>query len=204
MPIILPTTYLGNIQFFSKFVSGDPIIIEQHDHYQKQTYRNRCTILAANGNLNLTIPIIKNRNTKTPVKDIKIDYDTNWQTVHWKSILSAYNKSPFLEYYIDDFIPFYEKRWKFLIDYNTELMERVLENLEIETNFTLSENFIPINEISPDFRQIISPKNKQLTDVDFSPKEYTQAFSAKFNFHSNLSIIDLLFNCGPESISILT
>ena len=203
MPVLLPSTYLGNIQFFSKFLLNEPVIIEQFDSYQKQTFRNRATILAANGPLNLTIPVVKASNKKTLVKEVRIDYDTKWQANHWRSILSAYNKTPFLEYYIDDLAPFYEQRYEFLIDFNTELMNTLLENLEIEPNYTLSNDFIPFENNQLDFRNIISPKNKTVADHRFTAQKYTQVFESKFGFVENLSVLDLLFHCGPEASIIL-
>ena len=199
--IILSTAYLAPVQYFTKFVEYDKVIIEAHENFIKQTYRNRCKIYGANGELSLTIPIKKSA-PKTKIKELLIDYDTNWRKMHWKSIESAYNSSPFFEYYIDDFIPFYTKKYKYLFDYNTELLKMIVDILEISTNIEFTTSFD--NNISDidDFRELIHPK-KGSTDQNFKPIEYTQVFKDKYGFLPNLSIIDLLFSEGPNSIMFL-
>jgi hypothetical protein len=107
--ILLSTAYLGPVSYFSAISRADKVIIEQFDSYHKQTYRNRCSILGANGPLDLVIPVVKASITKTMVKDVRIDYATRWQSIHWRSLFSAYNSSPFFEYYADAFSPFYSK-----------------------------------------------------------------------------------------------
>jgi hypothetical protein len=199
--IILSTAYLAPVQYFTKFVEYDKVIIEAHENFLKQTYRNRCKIYGANGELSLTIPVKKSA-PKTKITELLIDYDTNWRKMHWKSIESAYNSSPFFEYYIDDFIPFYTKKYKYLLDYNTELLQMILDTLEISTNIEFTNSFL--NNVSDidDFRELIHPK-KMSIDQNFKVIEYTQVFKDKYGFLPNLSIIDLLFNEGPNSIMFL-
>ena len=201
--VILNTTYLGPIQFYTKLMLFKTVFIEQFDSYQKQSYRNRCRILGANGVLDLTIPVVKNSGKKTLVKDVRIDYATRWQNNHWRSIFSAYNSSPFFEYYESDLAPFYEKRYQFLIDFNMELHQMVAEALELETSVQLTTDYLPVFN-GADFRGAITPKqNKAKPDPVFFAFPYTQTFSEKFGFVPNLSIIDLLFNAGPEAEMVL-
>ena len=201
--IILTSAYLGPVQYYTKFLEQKQVFIERYDSYHKQTYRNRCQILGANGPLVLTIPVIKNSGEKTLVKDVLIDYATPWQNNHWRSIFSAYNSSPFFEYFEPDFIPFYQKKWKFLFDFNMALHEVVAEILELEPNWQLTTDYVKEFE-GEDYRRAISPKQPfSVTDPQFKPMPYSQTFGEKFGFVPNLSIIDLLFNSGPETDLVL-
>ncbi len=199
--IILSTAYLAPIQYFTKFVKYDKVIIEAHENFIKQTYRNRCKIYGANGELSLTIPV-KKSNPKTKIKELLIDYDTNWRKLHWKSIESAYNSSPFFEYYIDDFLPFFTKKHKYLFDFNTELLIMILEILDINTNIEFTDKYFHNEYELDDFREQIHPKKRNV-DKNFIAIEYTQVFQSKYGFIPNLSIVDLLFNEGPNSFSVL-
>lgn len=201
----LTSAYLAPIQYYTKLASYDRICIEQHDHYIKQTYRNRCTIASPNGELALSVPIVRPENKKAPMKDIRISDHGNWRHLHWNAIESAYNNTPFFEYYKDDFRPFYEQKQEFLIDFNEELCHLVcgLVDLEpvMERTATYQTVFRP-NEM--DFREVIHPKKESLeVDPEFTPHPYYQVFESKLGFMPNLSIIDLLFNMGPESLLVL-
>jgi WbqC-like protein len=199
--IILTTAYLAPVQYFTKFVEYDKVIIEAHENFIKQTYRNRCKLYGANGELSLIIPV-KKSNSKTKIKELLIDYDTNWRKLHWKSIESAYNSSPFFEYYIDDFLPFFTKKYKYLFDFNTELLNMILEILDISTKIEFTDTFFNNEYEMDDFRELIHPKKGGL-DQNFKVIEYTQVFQSKYGFIPNLSIIDLIFNEGPNSSIIL-
>lgn len=199
--ILLATSYLGPVQYFSKISAASDIQIEQYDNYQKQTYRNRCTILGGNGVIDLIIPVLKQSGKRTQLKDVQIENITKWQLKHWKTIVSAYNSSPFFEYYRDDFEPLFYRKFNFLLDFNLQLTKLVLDLLELEVNVELTSEFIKSPDFD-DFREIISPKFRG-TDQHFIAKKYTQTFHEKFGFISNLSIVDLLFNKGPETTSVL-
>ncbi len=200
--IILSTAYLAPIQYYSKLLKYDKVFIEMHENFIKQTYRNRCKIYGANGELSLSIPVKKTTN-KVQIKDLMIDYDTNWQKLHWKSIESAYRSSPYFEYYADDLKPFYEKKYKFLFDFNSKIQQVMLEHLDVIVNIKKTESYIKIpNKTQVDFRNRINPK-KQDPDPDFNSISYTQVFHEKHGFIPNLSIIDLLFNEGPNTVELL-
>src|SRR4030042_7218206 len=109
--VLLSTTYLGPVQYFTKFLLYDEIWLETHEHYTRQTYRNRFNIFGANGKLALTVPVLTGDKHKTLITDLRIDYTKSWQKLHSKGIESAYRSSPFYEFYIDDFIPFYSKKY---------------------------------------------------------------------------------------------
>jgi hypothetical protein len=201
---LLSTSYLGPVQYFTKFLVHPVQIIEQYDHYIKQTYRNRCNIMGANGMLPLSIPVLKGQAHKTFVRDIRIDYDKKWQKLHWRRIESAYRHSPFFEFYMDDFSPFYEKRFEFLLDFNTTLLEIVLQSLEIDNTTDFSEEFIHAGTGDhADYREAIHPKRDLSSDPLFVPLSYQQVFTERHGFKANLSIIDLLFNEGPNARLVL-
>ncbi len=200
---LLSTNYLGPIQYFSHLFHSRGCIVEQYCHYQKQTYRNRCIIDGANGTQLLIIPILKQFN-KTYTRDIRISYDTPWQSLHWKCILSAYNSSPYFEYYMDDFAPFYHQKFDFLIDYNDLLTSLIGELLDIKLVINKTDAYAQVPEDKIDLREVISPKNiEESIDKNYISHRYRQVFEIKHGFRKNLSIIDLLFNKGPETILVL-
>ena len=199
--ILLCTAYFGPVQYYSKMMVSERVIIEQFDSYQKQTYRNRCRILGGNGPIDLTIPVVKNSGQKTLLKDVRIENLTNWQAKHWRTIVSAYNSSPFFEYYRDDFEPFFERQFDFLIDFNMQLNELLMDLLEIEADVILTDEFVKEPSVE-DYREVISPKFRG-TDAHFVTQEYTQTFHERFGFLPNLSVVDLIFNVGPGASTIL-
>ncbi|KPL12645.1 MAG: hypothetical protein AMS26_16815 [Bacteroides sp. SM23_62] len=201
---LLSITYLGPVQYFTKFLIHPVRIIERYDHYIKQSYRNRCNIMGANGILPLSVPVLKGQAHKTYVRDIRIDHDKKWQKLHWRSIESAYRHSPFFEFYMDEFVPFYEQKFEFLIDLNAALLEVVLSALEIDNTIRYSSKFIDVSDDDyADYREIIHPKRDLPSDPLFVPVAYQQVFAERLGFKANLSIIDLLFNEGPKARSVL-
>lgn len=198
--IYLSTTYLGPVQQYCKMYQYSEVCIETAENYLKQTYRNRCTIAGANGTLSLSVPIKKPDTLKCLTKDIRISEHGNWRHLHWNAIVSAYGMTPFFEYYQDDFAPFYEKKHEYLFDLNEQLRELVCELLDIHPTIHYTETYQ--SEVENDFREIIRPKHPGKDD-SFHPKPYYQVFRQKLGFLPNLSIIDLLFNMGPEGVLVL-
>ncbi len=201
---LIPLCYLGSVQLFAHVINADKVFIEQCANYQRKTYSNRCAIIGANGLLSLTVPVVNIKNEKVAIKDTRISYDTNWQKQHWRSIVSAYNSSPFFEYYADDFAPFYEKNYKYLVDFNQGLFQTLLDELELELEFDLTDEFLHSDDILyEDLRNVIHPKVMPEDDQSYRTVEYKQVFSEKYSFVPNLSVIDLLFSKGPEAYDIL-
>jgi hypothetical protein len=199
--VYLSTAYLAPTAYYSKLLTNRAVI-EKYCHYAKQTYRNRCTIATTNGLLSLSIPIEKPATAKAFTKDIRIAHHGNWQHLHWNAIVSAYNSSPFFEYYADDFRPFYEKKQTFLFDFNETLRELICQLLDIEPLISYSETYLP--EVENDFRELIHPKKDfRAFDRTFVSVPYYQVFQQKYGFQPDLSIIDLLFNMGPEGVLVL-
>lgn len=199
----LSTAYLPPVQYISKFLLYEDVFIEAHENYQNQSYRNRAVISGPNGLQKLSIPIKKTGKDKIPIQEVAIDYKDDWQTLHWRSIENAYKSSPFFEFYAHAFRPFFEKRFDYLFDFNRQLLETVLRETEIEVNLSFTEQFE--KELrGDDYRFGIHPKRgKQMPDPFFRPKSYVQVFSDRFDFFPNLSILDLLFNKGPETALFL-
>lgn len=198
--IILPSSYLAPIEYYYHMIHSEIAHIDVYENYVKQTYRNRCRILSPNGVQNLTIPLVKARKKKL-TKNVKISYEDNWRKVHWKSLEAAYRSSPYFEFYEDEFYPFYHKReYDYLIDFNWDLDQKIISLLNIEIDVKKSEKYLEVEEKTQDFRQDISPKN---TNSRLSFSSYIQVFGDRNGFHPNLSILDLLFNEGPSTISYL-
>ncbi len=195
--MLLSTAYLPPIGYFQKIISSDTFFIEKHEHFVKQTYRNRCHIYGANGIQQLSIPLI-NAHEKTLISEKKIAYTQSWQKLHWRSIESAYRNSPYFLYYEDELKVFYQQEFEFLLEYNTEILKTLLKLLKIKTEIYFTDSFE--KEAENDFRNSISPKT-QIEESHF--KKYSQVFTEKHGFKSNLSILDLLFNQGPNSLEYL-
>jgi hypothetical protein len=201
---ILSTAYLPPIQYINKLLNYNHCVIDRHEYFIKQTYRSRCNVYSPHGLFTLSIPLVK-RNHKQAVKDIKISYDVKWQEHHWRTIEAAYRRSPFFEFYEDDFKPFYkDKKMEYLIDFNEALLQVILSLLKIKTKYSYNDLFIEYNTNNKDdFRRIISPKENLLLDASLTIKPYSQVFDNKYGFIENLSIIDLLFNQGNRSVEFI-
>jgi len=198
---LLSTAYFPPIQYYSKLVQENPIYIECFENYAKQSYRNRCDILGANGRLTLSVPVLKGARKKILTKDIQIEYVENWQKIHFKGIESAYRKSPYYEYYIDDIEPIFNKDFKYLIDLNEHIMSILNEIIEINPQIERTTDYIKDTSGYIDWREGIHPKkSKRQEDENYAEVAYTQVFSDKFEYQENLSILDLIFNLGPESL----
>ena len=200
MHVLLSTTYFGPIQWYQKLYRAEHVEIEQWESFQKQTYRNRCLIATANGVQALTVPV--EHGDSPLIKDIRLSDHGNWRHLHWNALQSAYGESPFFEYYQDDIRPFFERHWTFLLDFNEEIRQKMCELIDIQPNVSYTEGFIPEESPLTSYRTAISPKHPQ-NDPDFLPKRYYQVYEQKHGFLPNLSILDLLFNMGPESIFLL-
>ena len=213
---LLTSTFFGPIQWYQKLYRYDRVLIEHHDSYQKQTYRNRCLIATQGGVQALTVPVsIGNGEQRTERTERAERTDTsesallsdhgNWRHQHWQALQAAYGDSPFFIYYEDDLRPFFtDNRWATLYDYNDAICRKMCELLDISPNMTPTDHFIRKDELDgiDDFREVIQPKHPA-SDAQFVAKSYYQVFERKHGFLPNLSILDLLMNMGPESIFFL-
>lgn len=201
--VYLSTAYLAPVAYYKALCRYDRTVIEACSHYVKQSYRNRCTIMSAGGELSLSIPVERTRPGKPFTRDMRISAHDNWQHIHWNAIASAYGSSPFFEYYRDDFAPFYEKSQlgRFLLDYNNDLQEMVCRLLGIAPDISYSENYLSPTDDITDLREAIGPKREPV--ISLLPRPYYQVFSMKWGFSPGLSIIDLLFNMGNEALLVL-
>lgn len=196
---LLSTTYFGPLQWYQKLYRYESVVIDQQETFQKQTYRNRCLIATTQGVQALTVPVV--HDASNAIRDIRISDHGNWRHLHWQALQTAYGDSPFFEYYEDDLRPFFtDRHWERLIDYNESIYQKMCELLDIQPKIVLSSCNHPLN--LSDFRQCINPKHP-FEDSDFQPRPYYQVYQQKYGFLPNLSILDLLFNMGPESIFYL-
>lgn len=228
--ILLSSTYFGPVQWYQK-LNRHRCVIEQHDNFVKQTYRNRCVIASANGPQTLTVPTERYDGLKCPMRDIRISDHGNWRHLHWQALVSAYGETPFFEYYADDLRPYFEeRRWTYLLDFNLDIMHTLCLLLDVRPTLSLSDHYITTDaptavHAAPttahaaatattggsdsmggeagcnfiDLRDAIRPK-RPLPDNEFDPRPYYQVRAARHGFLPNLSVLDLLFNEGPEGI----
>lgn len=193
--------YLPSLEYFICLQEFDELIFDVHEHYIKQSYRNRFYILTANKVASLSVPVIGG-NKKRAVKDIKIDYQQKWVNNHWRALASAYGKAPFFEYYADYFLAVFERKPKFLVDLNLEFLSVCLNFLNTKINWKLSEKYSLETEAPiQDLRSAIHPKKSFKTRQYYKPQSYPQLFGNKFV--ANLSVLDLLFCEGPNAANVL-
>ncbi len=202
---VLSIAYFPPIQFFTKFFKYK-VFIEKHEHFVKQTYRNRMLILTSTGVHSLIVPVKRKNNI--PIIDIQIDNSVSWQRNHIKALQTAYGSSPFFYYMIDEIIEIYTKQYKYLWDLDIDTIQVIFKLLNLDFSLEYTESFYPPAKDEfdklpfKDFRYNIRPKNPP-DDEEFVPEPYIQVFSDKFAFIPNLTILDLIFNKGPESVEIL-
>lgn len=197
-PILLSISYFGPIQYFSKWASGHPLFLEAHENYPKQTFRNRCVIASANGRLNLTVPIVREDRIKIPIREVRIDYSMMWQKKHLRALESAYRKSPFYDFYIDDLLPFFERKPVFLFDLDLEISSLLASLLQLDAEPLPTTQYVAGSSDICDFRHTILP-TKGEHDPSFVAPVYPQNFEEKLGFLENLSVLDLLFQTGPDA-----
>jgi hypothetical protein len=197
--ILVSTAYLPPVEYFSLISQADEILIEREENYLKQSYRNRCYILSTHGTQLLSVPVYLGSQHKTPLKEIRIDYSKRWQQVHLRALTASYTSSPYFQFYFENIEKIISRKIDFLIDLNMELMESVLKMLKMEIKVTYTTNFEPVGETENDFRYKISPK----AESQFFGKEYLQVFNNPNHFVQGLSIVDLIFNMGPEATGCL-
>ena len=206
MTVLLSTTYFGPIQWYQKLYRAEHVEIEQWESFQKQTFRNRCLIATSNGVQALTVPV--EHGDSPLIKDLRLSDHGNWRHLHWNALQSAYGESPFFER------PRVSasagmKHWEFLLDFNEEIRQKICELIDIHPSVSYTKEYIPEESLLASYpipfasyRTAISPKHPQ-DDPEFTPKRYYQVYQEKHGFLPNLSILDLLFNMGPESIFYL-
>ncbi len=200
---VLSSAYLAPIQYYSKLLNYSACIIDNFEHFTKQTYRSRCDVYSPNGSITLSVPLVK-RAHRRAVKDLKISYDYDWQTLHWRTLESSYRRSPYFEYYEDDFYPLYhDKKHEYLIDLNEALQQEILILLKRKPNYTFASEYQKIYTDADDYRNIISPKEPLDSDKTFEVIPYSQVFDTRHGFIPNLSIVDLLFNQGNRAMEFI-
>lgn len=197
---LFSTAYFPPVSYVAAMLESDSIVVEQYETFPKQTYRNRTVIATANGLLALTVPVVRTNGNHTYTKDMAICYNENWTLKHWRAIESAYNSSPYFLYYKDEVEVILNKQHATLIDLNMDILTFVFKKLKVKKEVILSDDYISqIGEGTIDYRNHFSPKNKELLSLP----EYDQVFEDRYGFQSDISILDLIFNLGPDSLGYL-
>lgn len=198
MNVLIHPNYFPVISHFKLMVNSKKIIFELNDNFKKQTYRNRTYIYGANGLLLLSIPVIHSQKNRKKFKDVKIAYDHDWLSQHWKSFQTSYRSSPFFEYYEDKLVDLYKKKEKYLYDFNLRSIDVLFEMLQINIDYDFTKSYNENYSEALDFRN-----NYNKLNSDFGVKQYTQVFESKHGYIENLSALDLIFNEGPNAINFL-
>ena len=194
MNSIFCTSFVAPIGYYKAFLQSENILLEKHEHFIKQTIRNRCEIATSNGILILTVPLSARKNNM-PVQEVCICYKTNWQRQHLKSLATAYKSSLFFEFYIDALESIYKLQPEKLMEWNQLMHLQILKWLKVTKPFESTLSYQKEYENREDFRNFDWKKK--------SIQTYHQVFENKLGFVGNLSILDLLFNCGNDALYYL-
>ncbi|AVR45943.1 hypothetical protein C7S20_12145 [Christiangramia fulva] len=203
--ILVHPAYFGPISQWVAMVQAQKLVFENEDNYQKQTYRNRLYLYDSNGKLSLNIPIKHSSslgldtNGRQKYKEVQIENDFDWQKQHWRAFKTAYQTSPFFEFYEDDLYPLFHTEYKYLMDFNYDCMQFVADCLQIELNFDKTDEYILKPRKIIDLRSLINAKS----DKEFGLSAYAQVFEEKHGFLEDLCVLDLLFNEGNNSLNYL-
>ena len=200
--VLLSTAYFPPAEYFCLIAHSSNVLIEKWENYLKQTYRNRCRILGANGPLMLTVPVLRGSFHKTPIRDLRIDNGRHWRELHLRSITSAYATAPFYEYYFDTISTVIRKPFTFLLDLNAEALSAVTEATGITRDTAFTDEYLPEGTFKGDYRYLISPKKPSPAD-GYKDMPYMQVFSERYGYIPGLSIIDVLLNNGPGTGALL-
>ncbi|MEG0499590.1 MAG: WbqC family protein [Rikenellaceae bacterium] len=197
--ILLPTSYFGNIEYYSKLLTGEPVEIEIYENFPKQTYRNRMLIMTANGVIPIIVPLKRSRGGKIMTKDIEIDYSMQWQQGAWRAIVSAYRNSAYFDHFEQKIEPFFHTRFESLIEMNNKIVETILPIIGGTADIKMTSSYVHNSE-GEDLRSYFTPKSEQ----QYIGKPYYQVFSDRLAFTGNLSILDLIFCEGSNAIEYVT
>ena len=200
MDILIHPNYFPNILQFTQIIKANNILFEVSDNYQKQTFRNRTYIYGANGKLGLFIPVIHTHKNRELFKDVKISYESNWMDLHLKSLQSAYRSSPYFEYFEDDFIKLYSEKEKFLADFNIKCIKLISNLLDLDLDFKISNEYVKKTNDIIDLRDLSNARKEKKIET---PK-YIQVFESKHGYLNNLSILDLIFSEGTNSVLLMS
>lgn len=199
---LLSTAYFPPAEYFSLVACSTRILIEKWENYPKQTWRNRCVILGANGPLNLIVPVLRGSFHKIPVRELEIDNSRRWRELHLRGIMSAYATAPYFEYYYDAISSVIKKPFRYLLDLNAEALSVIEELAGIRTETRYTDGFVAEGSIADDYRYGIAPGRESGLE-GYEPVPYIQVFSDRFGFVPGLSILDMLFNNGPGTEALL-
>lgn len=197
---VLPSCTFGNLFYFYQFLKPK-VVLDIGENYPKQTWRNRYDIIAANGPLSLTVPIVGLKGKKVPVREIQIDHSVDWPAQHWKTVVSAYRSSPYFEHYADDLKPLFEEAPELLSDFNLQTIRLLLDWLQLNPDLEISSEYVHSEVHHQDLRAFLKPSKFNHHAIETEP--YFQVFSDKQSFQPNCSVLDLVFNLGPEAGSHL-
>jgi len=197
--VVLSSHYFPCVAYFKLILKHKSVVLDLGEHFIKQSYRNRCVIYTSNGSLALSIPVI--RKNKTAVKDVFLDTTTDWKKAHWRAISSAYNSSPFFEFYEQDLKNVFFETHKTLVELNMALLNHICNEIGVNPTIQTSNVFVELSNLKVDCRNLLNAK-RAFTEAINYPR-YIQIFEEKHGYISNLSILDLLFHEGPETLNYL-
>jgi WbqC-like protein family len=197
---LFATAYFPSVEYVHYLLKFPQITVEAHEYFPKQTNRNRCHFLGPNGVQSVFIPLVQTH-AKTLAHDVQIDFSVDWKTTHWRSFETAYNRSAFFEFYKDELSDIFFRHETFLLPFNLSLLQFVLVKLKQPRPIQYTQQFELTQ--SNDWRKLSNKKNKELVQQDYYAPKYQQVFGYRQPFVQNLSVLDLLFNCGREAINYL-